>query len=261
MRALTPLPLAVALVFGLGSVALADDGFESIDFPAADGVSIRAELYESNKPDSTLILLFHQAGWSRGEYREIAPKLASAGYRVMAIDQRSGRGVNGIPNETYRRAAKEKLGTGYLDAYRDLEAALAHARDELEAKRIVAWGSSYSASLVLRLAAEHLNEVSAVVAFSPGEYFQRGEGPLYVRGAAKRVMQPLFVTSSKKERGQVKPIFDASPAKKKVLFTPASKGQHGSRALWAKWPDNDVYWAAIKGFLERYAPPSLSGSN
>jgi hypothetical protein len=70
------------------------------------------------------------------------------------------------------------------------------------------------------------------------------------------VKQPLFVTSSKKEREQVKPIFDASPAKNKILFTPASKGQHGSRALWNRWPDSDVYWAAVNGFLETYAPPT-----
>ena len=44
--------------------------------------------------------------------------------------------------------------------------------------------------------------------------------------------------------------------KKKLLFTPASRGQHGSRALWSKWYDNDVYWAAVNGFLEKYVPPA-----
>ncbi len=29
--------------------------------------------------------------------------------------------------------------------------------------------------------------------------------------------------------------------------------------LWTKWPDNDVYWAAVKGFLEKYAPAKTSG--
>ncbi|MDH4282054.1 MAG: hypothetical protein OEV36_05345, partial [Myxococcales bacterium] len=62
--------------------------------------------------------------------------------------------------------------------------------------------------------------------------------------------------SSKKEREQVKPIFDASPAERKVLFTPASNGQHGSRALWTEWPDHDAYWVAVRGFLGRVAPPS-----
>jgi hypothetical protein len=104
------------------------------------------------------------------------------------------------------------------------------------------------------LAAEHPKEVTAVMAFAPGEYFEKQKSPVYIRDFAKRVKQPLFVTSAKKEREQVWPIFDASPAEKKILFTPASKGQHGSRALWAKWPDSDVYWVAVSGFLERYAP-------
>ncbi len=63
-----------------------------------------------------------------------------------------------------------------------------------------------------------------------------------------------IVTSAKNEREQVSPIFKASPAKKKILFTPASKGQHGSRALWNEWSDNDVYWVAVNGFLKEYVP-------
>jgi len=246
----------VAVLLGSSNAfALADGGFKSIDFATAGGIEARADLYESQDESSTLILLFHQAGWSRGEYREIAPKLNALGYRVMAVDQRSGGRVNGVPNETAERATKKGLPTSYLDAYPDLEAALAYARKDLKAKRVIVWGSSYSASLVFRLAAEHPADVSAVMAFSPGEYFD-AKRPGYVKSFARDVKQPLFVTSSKAEREQVKPIFDASPAEKKILFTPASKGQHGSRALWAKWPDHDVYWAALKGFLEVYAPPS-----
>lgn len=245
---------AVMMVAGLEATSVAGAGFESVDFPTAGGIKARADLYESKSPSPTLILLFHQAGSSRGEYREIAPKLVELGYRVMAVDQRSGGVLNHVPNETYQRAAKKRLARSYLDAYADLEAALAYARKELKAQRIIVWGSSYSASLVFRLTAEHPDEVTAVMAFSPGEYFEKGKGADYIEGFAKRVKQPVFVTSAKKEREQVKPIFDASPAEKKILFTPASKGQHGSRALWAKWPDNDVYWTAVKGFLQSYAP-------
>lgn len=251
-----------SMIFGLaflwaaasGPVSLADADVESIDFPTAGGFQARADSYDPEAPSPTLIILFHQAGWSRGEYREIAPKLAALGYRVMAVDQRSGQGVNGVVNETAKRARKRGHPQDYLDAYPDLEAALSHARSQLQAKRIIVWGSSYSASLVLRLAAEYPEQIAAVVAFSPGEYFKKSKGPAYVETFAKRVKQPLFVTSSKNERAQVKAIFDASPSEKKILFTPASGGQHGSRALWEKWSDHDVYWTAIKGFLKEYAP-------
>ncbi|MBW1906474.1 MAG: hypothetical protein JRJ24_14450 [Deltaproteobacteria bacterium] len=84
----------------------------------------RADVYASQSKSATLVLLFHQAGWSRGEYREIAPKLIKAGYQVMAVDQRSGGKVNGIQNETHRRATRMGLARGYLAAYVDMEAAL-----------------------------------------------------------------------------------------------------------------------------------------
>lgn len=235
------------------SPSLADEGFKSVDYPTEGGIQGRADVYACENDSATLILLFHQAGWSRGEYREIAPKLVKRGYRVMAVDQRSGGAVNGVQNETHYRAARMGLGRDYLNAYADMKAALVYARKELGAQRVIVWGSSYSAALTFRLAAEHANDVSAVMAFSPGEYY-KAEGRDYIRNFAARVNHPVFVTSSKKERGQVKPIADASPAEKKVLFTPASKGQHGSRALWRKWRDSDVYWAAVNGFLDRYAP-------
>jgi len=258
MQRFVQIAAASVLVVGatVGVSSAAEIGFRSVDFPTTGGIQGRADVYESLDSSATLILLFHQAGWSRGEYREIAPQLVERGYRVMAVDQRSGGGVNGVPNETHRRAAKKGLGTSYLDAYADLEAALAYAHEALKAERVIVWGSSYSASLVFRLAAEHARDVAAVMAFSPGEYFQKGVGAEYVRGFAKRVDQPLFVTSAKTEREQAKPIFDASPATKKILFTPASMGQHGSRALWKKWKDQDVYWAAVGAFLKEYAPPT-----
>jgi pimeloyl-ACP methyl ester carboxylesterase len=255
MRTLSLVLGAVAMLAALPITSLADGGFQSVDYPTAGGIQGRADVYASKDPSATLILLFHQAGWSRGEYREIAPKLVKRGYRVMAVDQRSGGAVNGVQNETHHRAARMGLARSYLDAYADMKAALSYARKELGAKRVIVWGSSYSASLVFRLTAEHPEGVAAVMAFAPGEYFKKDEGPDYIQGFAKRVKQPVFVTSSKTERDQVKPIFDAAPAEKKILFTPASKGQHGSRALWDKWPDNDVYWAAVNGFLAGFAPP------
>ena len=246
------------LLAGSGVGSAAERGFKEVDFPTAGGIHAHADIYSPKEKSSTLIILFHQAGWSRGEYREIAPKIVKLGYQVMAVDQRAGKAVNGVPNETHRRARKKKAGTNYLDAYADLVAALKYATKTLKPQRIIVWGSSYSAALVFRLAAEHPDEIAALVAFSPGEYFQKEHGTEYIQGFAKSVKDPVFVTSSKAERDKAKPIFDAVPVEKKILFTPASLGQHGSRALWEKGSDNDVYWAAVTAFLEEYAPPAPS---
>ena len=249
------LGLLLGVVFaGWATGARAEPAFQVIDFATAGGIRAHADLYSPNHESSTLIIVFHQAGWSRGEYREIAPKLVALGYQVLAVDQRSGRGVNGVRNETSRRATKRRLQKRYLDAYPDLVAALDYAVATLAPRDIVVWGSSYSASLVFRLAAERPDDVAAILAFSPGEYFRKRKRPDYIRSFAKHVRDPVFVTSAKSERAQAKPIYDAVPVKEKILFTPASLGQHGSRALWAKWNDNDVYWAAVIAFLKEYVP-------
>jgi len=250
--------ISTLALFVAASSASADQSFKEVSFSTKGGIQAEADLYVPAEGSPTLIILFHQAGWSRGEYREIAPKLVARGYRVLAVDQRSGKGVNGVRNETHLRASRKKLPTSYQDAYADLEAALAFAKKSLKPERIIVWGSSYSASLVFKLAAAHPTDIHAVLAFSPGEYFRKRHGGDYIRGFAKRVEAPVFVTSAKSERERVKPIYDAVPAERKILFTPASLGQHGSRALWDKWMDSDVYWTAVSGFLAEYAPPSIA---
>ena len=48
---------------------------ETISFNSEDGLKVFAELYMIHPKSAPMIILFHQAGWSRGEYQEIAPKL------------------------------------------------------------------------------------------------------------------------------------------------------------------------------------------
>jgi thioredoxin-related protein len=48
---------------------------EKFNFNSSDGLEITADLYFKNPETSPLILLFHQEGWSRCEYKEIAPQL------------------------------------------------------------------------------------------------------------------------------------------------------------------------------------------
>jgi len=82
---------------------------ETITFPSKDGLTITADTYITNPDNKTpFIVLFHQAGWSRGEYNEIAPKLNKLGFNCMAVDQRSGGSVNGIQNETTALAQKKR---------------------------------------------------------------------------------------------------------------------------------------------------------
>ena len=226
---------------------------ETITFPSKDGLQITADAYigetEKNLP---LIVLFHQAGWSRGEYLEIAPKLNTLGFNAIAVDLRSGKAVNGVTNQTAKKARKAGKPTRYIDALPDMEAALLYAR-KLAGKdtKIIAWGSSYSSALVLQLAGEKPELADAVLAFSPGEYFKKSGKPKdWISRSAKPLNIPVFITSAKPEKGRWLAIFKAIKSKKKVGFVPKTKGNHGSRVLWNKFSDSKEYWLAVTQFLD-----------
>ncbi len=218
-----------------------------VGFMADDGVTVSGLYYRATSPKA-LILLFHQAGSSKDEYRTIAPRLVEAGYSALAIDQRVGGGLFG-PNETAARMTRPQ---GYGDALHDLDAALGWARPMN--LPVIVWGSSYSSALAFELAAKHPGDVAAVLAFSPGEYLGPGEP---VHRAAERLSIPVFVTAAKDaaELTAAKSIFDVVPAQGKVFATPAVAGVHGSSTLIvAKNPTGaEDNWQPVLAFLQKVA--------
>lgn len=236
--------------------AAADEGAmpEKVTFAASDGLVITADVYLAHEDLSTpIIVLFHQAGWSRGEYREIAPRLCEMGFNCMAVDQRSGGAVNGVANETAARSEAAGMGTDYTDALPDLEAGLLYAHDHYAEGKVIAWGSSYSAGLVLKEAGDEPALVNGVLAFSPGEYFGNlGKRKTWIADAAKKIVSPVFVTSARNEKPNWEKIFEAVPTKTKISFVPETAGHHGSRALWREFDDSPACWKAVTAFLDRF---------
>lgn len=215
-----------------------------------DNVQVYGDHHKTEGTARATILLFHQAGASRAEYAPIIPRLLKSGFDVVAIDQRSGGTRFGGENKTVGRLERS---TDFLEALPDLEAALDYTRFVNPVAPIIAWGSSYSASLVFLLAAKHPDKISAVMAFSPGEYFP---DPSLVRAAASKVSVPVFVTSAP-DTGEVQAaqaIIAAAPAKQKVQFVPKS-GVHGSSSLRpdANPQGAEEVWSAVNGFLDRVA--------
>lgn len=230
--------------------AVAKVRIETIQFPAEDGLLVTADLYQWHDQDAPFILLFHQAGWSRGEYKEIAPKLGELGFNCMAVDQRAGKAVNEVNNETAKLAVAKKMDTEFVDALPDMRAALRLIEARYPDAKRIAWGSSYSAALALVLAGEEPELMHAVLSFSPGEYFARlGKSKHYVKDAASKIELPVFITSAKDEHQAWKAIYEAIPGSRKVSFLPESSGDHGTRALWAKNKDAGAYWQAVEQFL------------
>ncbi len=224
-----------------------------VGFSAEDGLEITADLYSDGNSSKPFIILFHQAGWSRGEYRETAPILNSMGFNCIAVDQRSGREVNGIVNETAKRAVAADKGTDYIDAYQDMVAALRYVKENGLAKgKLLVIGSSYSSALGFRLASEFHEDISALLSYAPGEYFEKSTGnPAYISEFAAKVKCPVFITSAASEKKYWEKIYEAVKTEKSS-YLPSTEGNHGSRALWKKFEDSDGYWVATRGFLKKF---------
>ena len=255
--------LSLALIFSLATVSCTkkeeaktgetqdtDTAFtKTVNFPSNDSLMITADHYHLNKK-APVIVLCHQAGYSRGEYEEIAVTLNKRGYNCLAIDQRSGNAVNGVANETALRATTAGKGQTYLDAKQDIEASISWAKKYYD-KNVILWGSSYSSALAIIIAGES-GLVDKVLSFSPGEYLGPGSS---VKEGAKKVNVPAFLTSSKSEQAQTKTIFDEIPSSEKTQFVPNAAGFHGSKALWTISAGNEEYWKALNEFLPEVAIP------
>lgn len=217
-----------------------------VEFPSKDGLMISAVLYEID-PTKPIILLCHQAGYNKYEYADIAPRLNKMGFNALAIDQRSGGTFANKPNETYNRAIEsgiEKI--DFTDVIQDIESAINFLTEKYQQK-IILWGSSYSSSLVLHIAAKNKN-VKAVISFSPGDYF--GKSLPSLKTIFPKIDQPFLVTSSKEEAAELKKLFsNLKLGEQQSQFIPTSDGFHGSRALWIDQKGADEYWAAIESFL------------
>lgn len=192
---------------------------QTVTFPSEDSVLITADHYLQDK-EFPYILLFHQANSSRGEYLEAAQKLLKLGYNCLAVDLRSGKEINYIQNETAARAAGQKLPTSYLDSEKDILASIEYVK-QLSSKKIILFGSSYSASLVMKIG-NHNPGVAAVIAFSPGEYFQPR---VVLKSCLSDYDKPIYVTSTLKEKPFVQELISEIPTElSNFMFRNMEKG-------------------------------------
>ncbi len=237
MRKLIPLTAFFLLL------SLVMPGQQKIEFPSKDGVSVSADLYLQSDTLPYMILC-HQAGASRGEYSETAKRFEKFMYNCLAIDQRSGDVFNGIKNETAIHAKEKKKPCGFLDSEQDILAAIDYAFAKSK-KKVILVGSSYSASLVLKIAAKD-ERVKAVMAFSPGEYFGKS---FSMKESVTSIPVPVFTASSQEEGPAVSKLMEGIKVVKKQQFTPASKGDHGAKALCKENQNAHEYWLAILMFM------------
>jgi len=217
-----------------------------------DDVTIPALMYRSESTvGRPFVLLFHQDGASgAAEYASIAPRVHAMGANVLVIDQRRGGDLFGGANRVAGRFDPDT--TSYCDVMPDLEAALEYARETEPARRVVLWGSSYSAALAIQLAAMRSDEVAAVLAFSPasGDPME-GCRP---EGFAARLELPLLALrpGAEMEYAWIAEQLDMFKAMGHETWV-ADPGRHGSSMLVTDRVGSDTgeSWAVVEAFLRR----------
>lgn len=224
------------------------DKYKEIVIIGEDHLEISADLYESGNKAAPIILLFHQAHSSRGEYRQIAPQLVMMGFNCLAVDTRAGDTDrwNNVENKTTERVEKLNLKNTYLAAYSDLESALNWVKDNGYTGKIIVWGSSFSSTLVFKLADENKDEIAGLLSFSPGEYYNE-DNKLVESWAANVNIIPCFVTCGAGESKNAKPIFDKIKSTNKKFVLP-EKGRHGSSILL----EDNNNWKEVRLFLGQF---------
>ncbi len=239
-------PLERALFFLLlwAGATLPGQAQNKVTFPATDSLSVTADLYPGKAGEPFLILL-HSEGGSRGEYRDLAPRLVKMGYHCLAVDLRTGKESHFVSNETARRAATLTPPPQPLDGLKDIAGAIRYAHD-LNPQKVVLLGSSRSASLAL-LQATRDTLVAAVIAFSPGEFFRPF---VSVADSLGRLRVPVLITGSKQEYPYLKTLSAKIPPQNLTLFIPSRHdGEHGVRSLLPSDPASGEYWLSLLMFF------------
>ncbi len=242
--------------------------FKTISYKSTDDLEITADLYSTKSKNNPMVILFHRSASSRGQYRQIAPRLQSEGYNVLAVDSRWGgreRASRLVDNKTGRKygayevidsypqyrnkpkAWRERSWPMINDSYKDLQASVNWVTENNYGGKVFALGSSITSIYVLKLANEMRDKVDGVVSYSPGEY--NDEDTTMVSRWAKEIKQPVLIASgqSDAEEEMTKPLFELIPSNDKVYFK-AKQGFHGSSIL----NEDEKNWKSLLEFLNKY---------
>ncbi|MCK5358976.1 MAG: hypothetical protein KAJ95_00015, partial [Gammaproteobacteria bacterium] len=191
--------VAFFFIFPMASALAVEPSGDLTLLVAKDKTRVYASYYRAFNNNTKIALLFHQAGSNRAEYETVLSLFHVAGFDTLTVDQRSGGTRWGVDNMTVKRIGES---AEYAEAYPDMEAALDYAIKR-KYKKVMLVGSSYSASLAIILASKHPSKVTAVAAFSPGEYFPDKNR---IKSAAARLTVPLYVTGARNETKRVEEV-------------------------------------------------------
>ncbi|MEN8157940.1 MAG: hypothetical protein ABFS10_13395 [Bacteroidota bacterium] len=218
---------------------------KTVTFTSPDGLQVTADEYIITK-GNPYILLFHEQGSSRGEYLDIARRLCKMDYNCLAVDMRNGGNDHFVSNETVKRCRENRCYTGINEVERDMLSAIGYAHEQ-SGMPVILFGSGANGSLSLKVAREN-EQVRAVVAFSPGEYFLPD---INVQDTLAGMKKPTFVSSSLSEIPYVTRLVSAIDEDYVTIFEPKlGEGTRGSGSLSINNPNQSEYWLALLLFFK-----------
>lgn len=220
-------------------------GQSLIRFPSKDGAMITGDLYLIDNT-SPMILLFHQATASRGEYIETAKKLNELGYNALAVDQRSGESMNDVENMTYKRLSNESSAFTFKEAIVDVESTIEYASDTFDMP-MIALGSSYSASILCVIGQNYEADLLGLILFSPGQNMYFDNKP--VSEMASNLMLPIFLSCGSHETYEPMAILEMIPSENVITLFPERLVVHGSRLLWESTENNNLIWESMMDYI------------
>lgn len=197
---------------------------------AKDKTRVYSSFVSAMNNNNKVVLLFHQAGSNRMEYEPVLGAIHVANFDTLTVDQRSGGDDWDFENATVKKLGES---TEYSEAYPDLEAALTWAQRK-RYKTIIVVGSSYSASLGIVLASKHGNDIDAVAAYSPGEYFADKN---WIKTAVSNLAVPLYITGSDTEQDRINEVLQWKKDQDITNFKPANAVHGASMLRQDKNPD------------------------
>jgi dienelactone hydrolase len=216
-----------------------------IEFSASDGLMVTADHYYASD-EFPYILLFHTELSSRAEYDSLAYRFVKMKYNCLSVDLRSGDRYLFADNKTAKRARSKDMARSLAASEKDIRAAISYV-DSLSEQAVVLLGSSASATLVLKVARSH-PRVSAVLAFSPGEFLRPRTS---LKEIVSNLDKPVFVAGSAEEYPYLTEVFAHMDPGLVTLSEGIEQNPHrGTEMLRPGNPVRDQFWLSLLLFIK-----------
>lgn len=167
---------------------------EVVSFETKDGFVLHGDLLAAKDPAAPALILLHMYRSNRGAWAPLVPKLAAAGFNVLAVDQRAHGESRRQGEKTVR--VEDLSRPRFTELVRQGPKDVAAARRFLRARglgrdRVALVGASYGCTVAL-LSANAEKPAAALVLLSPGtSYFG-----VDVLGAARGFPGPLLTVAA-----------------------------------------------------------------